>query len=87
MAELFETYLRPEAIASTGLLNGTSVSALFERYRHPKTSLADRVQLDATINHLLSVQILHEHFIAADVPEIARSRARSLGWGVEMATR
>ena len=87
MLELCERYLRPDTIARTGLLNSTSVSKLFERYLHPGTSVADRVQLDATINHLLSVQILHEHFIAADVPEIARSRARSLGWGVEMATR
>ncbi|MDV3351916.1 hypothetical protein SPB21_35505 [Leptothoe sp. ISB3NOV94-8A] len=38
------------------------------------------------INHLLSVQILHEQFIAADVPKIAQERARTLGWQVATVT-
>jgi asparagine synthase (glutamine-hydrolysing) len=45
--------------------------------------VTEQVQLDALINHLLSVQLLHKHFIAADVPQLARDRAQTLGWQVE----
>jgi asparagine synthase (glutamine-hydrolysing) len=38
------------------------------------------VQLDAIINHMIGVQILHKHFVATDVPAQARARAQELGW-------
>ena len=83
MVDLAQRYLSPGAIEAAGLLDGAAVSALFERHRHPDTAVADQVQLDAMINHLLSVQILHEQFVAADIPTLALERARSLGWQVE----
>ncbi|MEO1404615.1 MAG: asparagine synthase (glutamine-hydrolyzing) [Cyanobacteria bacterium J06635_1] len=82
MLELAQTYLSEEAITAVGLLNSTPVAALFKRHQHPNTPVAEQVQLDAMINHLLSVQILHEQFIAADIPKIARERAHRLGWKV-----
>ncbi|MEM9908033.1 MAG: hypothetical protein AAF921_23725, partial [Cyanobacteria bacterium P01_D01_bin.44] len=63
----------------------TPVAALFKRHQHPNTPISEQVQLDAMINHLLSVQILHEQFIAADIPKIARERAHQLGWEVAAA--
>jgi len=34
------------------------------------------------INHLLGVQILYQHFIATDIPALARQRAQTLGWEI-----
>jgi asparagine synthase (glutamine-hydrolysing) len=56
------------------------VKALFELHEAPSTGTATQVQLDASINHLLGVQILHQHFVAADIPRQARETASRLGW-------
>jgi asparagine synthase (glutamine-hydrolysing) len=56
------------------------VQALFERHDHPDTSAAQRVQLDAVINHLICVQIMHKLFVSADLPAQARAMADRLGW-------
>ena len=40
--------------------------------------------MDAVINHLLGVQMLHRMFVAADVPTQAREQADRLGWRVLM---
>ena len=86
MLGLAKQYLSEDAIATAGLLNASAVAALFNRHQHPTTPVAEQVQLDAMINHLLSVQILHEQFIAADVPKIAQERARTLGWQTATVT-
>ena len=80
MLGLSEQYLSPEAIATAGLIDQSTVSTLFARYHQAATPVAEQVQLDAMINHLLSVQILYEHFIAADIPKVAEERAKKLGW-------
>ncbi|MEM9448490.1 MAG: asparagine synthase (glutamine-hydrolyzing) [Cyanobacteria bacterium P01_E01_bin.6] len=85
MMALVDQYLSPRAIAQTGLLDNTAIQGIFARYSHPKTPVAEQVQLDAIIDHLLSVQILHGHFIASDVPKIAGDRAKSLGWRADPA--
>ena len=36
--------------------------------------------MDAVINHLLGVQMLHRMFVASDLPELARQEADRLGW-------
>ncbi len=43
--------------------------------RGSKSPDAERVRLDAMINPLLSVQMMHEHFVAKDVPTQARDFA------------
>jgi asparagine synthase (glutamine-hydrolysing) len=85
MMALVDQYLSPGAIADAGLLNTDAVHTLFDRYQNPETPVSEQVQLDAMIDHMLSVQILHERFIAADVPKIAGDRAKSLGWKAEDA--
>ena len=80
MKQLAEAYLSDEAIAEAGLLSSSGVRALFARHEDPATSDAERVQLDAVINHLLGVQMLHRLFIAADIPAQARTMADQLGW-------
>lgn len=80
MKALAGNYLSPEAIRDAGLLSQSGVNTLFEMHEHPETSAATQIQLDAVINHMISVQILHKHFIATDVPAQARARAQELGW-------
>jgi len=80
MKGLAERYLSSAALDAAGLLDACGVAALFATHEHRDTSAATRVQLDAIINHMLGVQILHEHFIAADVPRQAAQRAENLRW-------
>ena len=80
MRGLADTYLSKKAIAGCGLLDSEGVDRVLTRHADENTPVSQRVQLDAVINHLLSVQMMHEHFIATDVPKLARDRARELGW-------
>ena len=84
MKQLADDYLSDEAIDAAGLLSKEGVSALFARHDDPATTDAERVQMDAVINHLLGVQMLHRMFVAADVPAQAREQADRLGWRVLM---
>jgi asparagine synthase (glutamine-hydrolysing) len=56
------------------------VKRLFELHEAEDTSVSTQVQLDAVINHMIGVQVLHAHFVAADIPRIARRKAEALGW-------
>lgn len=47
---------------------------------HHLAEFAAQVQLDAVINHLIGVQVLHRHFVATDIPALAQERAAALGW-------
>ena len=78
--DLAARHLTPSAIADAGVLDHAGVKALFELHEAPETGTATQVQLDASINHLLGVQILHQHFVAADIPRQARETASRLGW-------
>jgi asparagine synthase (glutamine-hydrolysing) len=82
MRQLADDYLSDAAIAEAGLLSAEGVRDLFARHEDPATTDADRVQMDALVNHLLGVQMLHRMFIATDVPAQARQKADALGWHV-----
>ncbi|MDT8387777.1 MAG: asparagine synthase (glutamine-hydrolyzing) [Thiogranum sp.] len=82
MKALADQYLSPDAIESAGCLDVEGVQALFALHEAETTSSETQVQLDAVINHMLGVQVLHQHFIATDVPAQARRRADELGWRV-----
>ena len=84
MKQLADDYLSDEAIDAAGLLSKEGVRALFDRHDDPQTTDSERVQMDAVINHLLGVQMLHRMFVAADVPAQAREEAERLGWRVLM---
>ncbi len=79
MQALADQYLSREAIEASGYLDYEGVQALFELHDANPDA---QVQLDAVINHLLGVQILHKHFIAGDIPAQARRKADELGWRV-----
>jgi asparagine synthase (glutamine-hydrolysing) len=80
MQTLARRHLNPEAIEAAGLLDAKGVTALFKLHEASDTSSATQTQLDAVINHLIGVQVLHEHFIASDIPAMARQKAAELGW-------
>jgi len=80
MKALADQYLNKEAVESAGLLSVEGVKNLFDMHDNPETSAATQVQLDAVINHMMSVQILHHHFVETDVPRQAQQKALALGW-------
>ena len=80
MKALADEYLNREAVELAGLLNADGVKNLFQLHENPDTSAATQVQLDAIINHMLSVQILHQQFVTTDVPAQAQKKATELGW-------
>ncbi len=80
MKQLADKYLSRENIEKTGLLSFEGVTAFFDRHDDPATTAAERVQMDAIINHLIGVQVLYEHFINTDVTVLAEQRAKELGW-------
>lgn len=80
LQELANKYLNDEAIDAAGLLDKPGVRAIFERHEAPETTASTKVQLDAVINHMIGVQVLHKHFIEQDVPALARQRAEQLAW-------
>jgi asparagine synthase (glutamine-hydrolysing) len=80
MKALADEHLSDARIRDAGLLDADGVRRLFELHEAEDTPVSTQVQLDAVITHLLSVQILHEHFVATDVPRQARERAQALGW-------
>lgn len=82
MKRLADDYLSDQAIDEAGLLSKAGVQSLFARHKDPATTDSDRVQMDAMINHLLCVQMLHRMFVATDVPAQARQAAEQLGWRV-----
>ena len=80
MRELADHYLNSEAISQAGLLDEKGVQAIFKLHESSDTSAATQTQLDAIINHMIGVQVLYQHFIATDVPALAREKARELNW-------
>ena len=82
MKQLSDHHLSEQAIADSGLLSYQGVCDLFDKHDQPETSVAEKVQMDAVINHLMGVQVLHQHFIATDIPALARQRADELGWAI-----
>ncbi|WCL53857.1 asparagine synthase (glutamine-hydrolyzing) [Gimibacter soli] len=83
MMELAQDHLNDQAILDSGLLDGAGVRRLLAEAQSENTSRARLVQLDAMLNHMLGVQILHRKLIATDIPALAAERARSLGWIVK----
>jgi len=77
---LAEQYLSKESLADSGLLSVTGVDEIFRVHDAAETSTATQNKLDAIINHMIGVQVLHEQFVKTNVPELAKARARELGW-------
>ena len=82
MKGLADEFLSDSAIENAGLLDKAGVRALFDLHEASDTPTATQVQLDAVINHMLGVQILHRHFVETNVPRQAYEKAQQYGWSV-----
>jgi len=82
MRELADEYLSDTAIKDAGLLSVEGVKALFDLHDDSSITTATQNKLDAVINHMLGVQVLHRHFVASDIPALAKKRAVELDWTV-----
>jgi asparagine synthase (glutamine-hydrolysing) len=80
MKKLADEFLSDESIEKAGLLDKAGVKALFDLHESDDTPTSTQVQLDAVINHMIGVQVLHHHFVENNVPEQARAKADELGW-------
>ncbi|MGD8741969.1 MAG: asparagine synthase (glutamine-hydrolyzing) [Granulosicoccaceae bacterium] len=80
MKTVAHEYLSDAALDASGLLDKQGVKALFDLHEAEDTPVAMQVQLDAVINHMLGVQIMHTQFSATNVPRQAAERAQQLGW-------
>lgn len=73
-------YLSPEATRESGLLSDSGIAALYALHDAGDTTPATLNTIDALLNHMLGVQVLHKRLIADDVPARARAEASRLGW-------
>ena len=80
MNKLSTQFLSQSAVEQAGLLSHSGITNLFQRHEDPATSAAEQVQIDAVINHLLCVQIMHKQFIEQDIPALAARKAEQLNW-------
>ena len=82
MMLLADNFLHEDKVTEAGLLDSDNVQSILAEVQSDNTSRARKVQLDAVINHMLGVQIIHEQFIKSDLPAKAAQQAASLGWTV-----
>ena len=82
MQKIVNEFLSPERIREFGILDETEVNDLLNKFFSSELDASEKVQLDAIINHLLSVQILYKIFIIQDIPDKAQKMAANLGWKV-----
>ena len=80
MKTLADEFLSEQAIEEAGLLDKNGVQALFDLHEADDTLTSTQVQLDAVINHMIGIQVLHHHFVKNDVPAQAYARSKELGW-------
>jgi len=80
MRAIADRHLSKEAVERAGLLDFDEVEKLFAMHDDPAITPEVQVQLDAVVNHMLGVQILHQFFVQTDVPSEAAKRAAELGW-------
>lgn len=77
---LFEQFASREKIESAGLLDYDALHELLQRHDNPEMDNSEKVQLDAVLNHVLGIQMLHHHFVEQDIPALAADTAQKLGW-------
>jgi len=80
MMALMDAFVSKEKVADAGLLDYDAIQTMINSHEDPGMDHETKVQLDAVINHVMGVQLLHQHFVAQDVPQLAARRAQALGW-------
>ncbi|WP_428634529.1 asparagine synthase (glutamine-hydrolyzing) [Sedimenticola sp.] len=78
--DLFQAYASRDKVEAAGLMDYQAIQALIDGHEDPAMDLGVKVQLDAVLNHVLGVQMLHEQLVAQDIPALAARRAEELNW-------
>ena len=66
---MIDTYLSPEKVAEAGILDVEKIKAFRNAYEND-TDPVSLTRKDALLNHLLGLQILHDQYIAGNVPDL-----------------
>lgn len=77
---LVDEFASKEKVEAAGLLDYQGIRGLIDGHEDPNMDRETKVQLDAVLNHVLGVQLLHHHFVEQDMPKLAQQRADELGW-------
>ncbi|RLP53914.1 MAG: asparagine synthase, partial [Ketobacter sp.] len=80
LMNLTDEFASKEKVEAAGLLDYDGIRALIDGHEDPSMDRDTKVQLDAVLNHVLGVQLLHHHFVEQDLPKLAQQRADELGW-------
>lgn len=80
LMKVMDKHSSAERIKDAGFLDAGAVESLLQQHADPSVSHDSKVQMDAVINHVLGLQLMHEHFIEQDIPSLAAQRAAELGW-------
>lgn len=80
LMQLMQEYANKDKVNACGLLDYEAIQTVITGHDDPAMDRDTKVQLDAIINHVLGVQILHDHFVAQDIPKLAAKRAEELNW-------
>ena len=80
MLSLLAEFAGQDKVKDAGLLDFQAIQTLIASHDDPAMPRETKVQLDAVVNHVLGVQMLHSHFVAQDIPKLAAERAQQLGW-------
>ena len=80
LMELMEEFANEEKIKEAGLIDYSALQDMIRSHDDPSVSRDHKVQMDAILNHVLGVQLLHHHFVKQDIPKKAAAKAHELGW-------
>jgi asparagine synthase (glutamine-hydrolysing) len=80
MMNLMDEFASKDKVEAAGLLDSNAIQKMIAGHEDPAMDRETKVQLDAMINHVLGVQLLHQHFVAQDLPALAAQRAEELNW-------
>lgn len=81
MMNLVNEFASSQAINDAGLIDSQAFANILDA-QSQSDQHHDRVQMDAVINHVVGLQIMHKHFIEQDIPALAKATANKLGWHV-----
>ena len=79
---LIEKFASREKLEEAKLIDADYLDLLIRKQEDSQTEDAEKVQIDALLNHALGVMLLHHHFIAQDIPQLGYEKAQALGWVV-----
>ncbi len=80
MLNLMEEFVSKQKVEAAGLLDYSSIRSMIDGHNDPAQDRETKVQLDAVLNHVIGVQLLHHHFVDQDIPTLAAQRAAELNW-------